>query len=62
MAGIAQHAFQIHDAALRQVEIIADADCGVNVYRKMQAAAFLNEITENVILKSAVIDFARNAT
>ena len=33
---IAQHAFQIHDVALRQVEVVADPDRGVNVHGQMQ--------------------------
>src|SRR5579863_2813943 len=61
IARVAQHAFKIHNVALRNTKIIADEGCGVNVHGQMQTTAFQNEIAENVILKGEVIFFARNA-
>src|ERR1700758_5690646 len=56
---IAQHGFEAHDVALREIEVVTDADGRVNMYRQVQPSAFLNQISENVILKRAVLLFRR---
>ena len=61
IAGIAENILQVHDVAFGDVEIIADADRRVDMDRKMEAAAFTNQVTENVILKDAVIIGSRHA-
>src|SRR5581483_11037056 len=52
---ITQDIFQVHDAALGQAEVVADADGRMDVNRKMQAAALGDQEAEKEVLKRAVV-------
>jgi hypothetical protein len=58
---VAKDVLQDHDVAFGDVEVVADADRGVNVHRQVEAAAFANQVAENVVLKSAIFGFGWNA-
>src|SRR5579872_6195677 len=58
---IAQNTFQIHDVALRKIEVIADADRGMNMHWQMQASAFLNQVAKDKVLEGAIFLLRRNA-
>src|ERR1700674_3600610 len=62
IAWIAQNGFQVHDVAVGEVEVIADAYCRVDVDGKMKAAAFADQVAEHEVLKGAVFVLAGNST
>src|SRR5580704_12211777 len=60
VTGIAQHAFQIHDVALRKIEVVSDADGSMYMHRIRHPAAKRHEKAENKVLKRPVVFLAWN--
>src|SRR5437868_9907117 len=52
---IAKNVFEIENMALTQAEIIANADSRVEVHGKLEPGGSIDDDTENVVLKDAVV-------
>jgi len=55
VARIAKNIFEVEDVALAQAEVVTDPDGTVDMHRQMKPAALPHQITENVILKGAIL-------
>src|SRR5579862_2633662 len=61
ISGITDDALQIQNVAFGQVEVVADSNRRMDMYRQMQPPALANQIPKNIVLKCSVFLLARNA-